>query len=237
MSLLLKHQGHSILADVLEWDIKNWSRAIEHWSRANCPLAGATVLDIGSRRGGLSLLFAINGARVICSDLDGPASEAQGLHSRYGVGTNVTYRALNATSLDMPNMSVDVVCFKSILGGIGRDDNFAAQEKTMAEIWRVLKPGGWLFFAENLSASSLHQFLRRRFVSWGAAWRYVHHHELPILLKNFDDVEYDTWGFTAAFGRTEKQRQLLATLDLFLSPITAKSARYIAFGHARKPRD
>jgi SAM-dependent methyltransferase len=227
----------SILPDVLEWDIHNWSHAIDFWKQSQCKLQYSKVLDLGSRRGGLSLLFANSGAQVICSDLNGPAPEAEALHRKYGVDDRVSYLALNAMAIDLPDESVDIVCFKSILGGIGRDDNYPAQQQTVAEILRVLKPGGSLFFAENLVASRLHQTLRRRFLPWGAAWRYLQFSEVSDLLGGFAEISIDTWGFFSAFGRTEGQRNALSAIDRLFCPFIPQSKRYIAFGYARKARD
>lgn len=226
--------GASILPEVLEWDIRNWRRAIEFWDKSDGELQALQALDLGSRRGGLSLLFAHSGAHVICSDLNGPAPEAKSLHQRFGVHNKVTYQALNATAIDLPDSSMDIVCFKSILGGIGRDDNYPAQQQTIAEILRVLKPGGRLFFAENLVASKLHQSLRRRFIPWGAAWRYLQLSEVHDLFAPFAELSTDTWGFFAAFGRTEGQRILLSGLDRIFCPLIPESQRYIAFGIAKK---
>ena len=225
-----------LMAEVLEWDVTTWSRAAECWLAAGLPGPDSTVLDLGSRRGGLSLLFALYGSRVICSDLNGPALEATELHTRHNVSRLVEYRALDATCLDLPDDSVAAVCFKSVLGGVGRDDNFAAQQRAMAEILRVLSPGGRLYFAENLSASPLHGFMRRHFIPWGEAWRYVTFSEMKELLAGFNIDTVDSTGFLATFGRNNTQRDALARIDRFLNPLTPASWRYVVFGIATKPR-
>lgn len=231
----LRTLTRTLLAEILEWDVVTWSRGVKCWFAAGLPGPDKTILDLGARRGGLALLFALDGSRVVCSDLDGPAPEAEELHQRHGLECQIEYRALDATQLDLPTASVDAVCFKSIIGGIGRGDNFAAQHRAMAEIRRVLVPGGRLYFAENLSASPLHGWLRQQFIPWGRAWRYVALEEMKALLADFTVDEWGTTGFLATFGRSNAQRDRLAAVDRIISPLIPPRWRYVVYGIATKP--
>ena len=69
---------NKIPEEVIEWDVKNWSRAIEFWEK-DIPenLEGMKVLDIGGRNGGLSLFWALKGADVVCSDVAVMGSRGQ----------------------------------------------------------------------------------------------------------------------------------------------------------------
>ena len=134
----------------------------------------------------------------------------------------------------MPDDSFDIVCFKSVLGGIGRGDRYDRQQKAISEMHRVLKPDGQLFFAENLKGSGVHRFARERFVSWGKDWRYVNLDEVRNLLSGFGDVHLGTYGFFGAFGRNEGQRRLLSKLDSAFMKIIPTKSRYIVFGVGRK---
>jgi SAM-dependent methyltransferase len=223
-----------LLSDIFEWDVTNWSRALALWNKIDFDVANKTVLELGARRGGLSLLFALNGARVLCSDVGGPDVEARRLHSRYSVQSVVDYLDLDATDIDLPDSSVDLVCLKSVLGGVGRDGNSAAQAKAVEEIRRVLRPSGHFLFAENLLASPLHSFLRRRLTGWGASWRYPDIQELRSWLVPFASHDLDTWGCVGAFGRTENQRRCLGRVDSGLCFLIPLRYRYVAFGSARK---
>ena len=48
---------------------------------------------------------------------------------------------MNAVELDAVE-EYDVICFKSVLGGIGYGGNKAAQETAVRNLYRALKPGG-----------------------------------------------------------------------------------------------
>ena len=66
------------LEDIIEWDINNWSSAIEYWHmHRHSEWSSMKAIEIGSRHGGLSLWAALNGMDVLCTDLKGPSNEAR----------------------------------------------------------------------------------------------------------------------------------------------------------------
>jgi hypothetical protein len=100
---------------------------------------------------------------------------------------------------------------------------------------RALKPGGELFYAENLTASPAHKFLRRKFVRWGTNWRYVSIFEMKEFLSPFSSESHATFGFTGAFGRTESQRNCLGFLDqTIFDRLVPDKWNYIIAGVAKK---
>ena len=152
--------------DIVEWDVQNWSRAIDFWKLPN-DLRGKKVLDIGGRNGGLSLLFALMGANVVCSDINIHGFEkAKALHERYGVSDRIAYKQMDATALNTES-EYDIITYKSVWGAVGYDNHFDRQEIMARNIYRALKADGTLYFCENLTGSLLHRFLRNRFISWG----------------------------------------------------------------------
>jgi len=223
-----------LLKDIVGWDIATWKRALSVWDRLLGDVAGAKVLDIGARRGGLSLYFALKGCTVICSDLGGPSPEATTLHERYGVADRVTYRDIDVTKIALPDDTFDIVCFKSVLGSLDRVGGPKAHLCAVREMHRVLKPGGWLAIAENMASSRLHAYLRRRFVPWAARWRYLTYDEVPELLAPFRESRVIFHGFLATFGRREWQRAMLHLLDVFLVPLLPNASRYLMIGAAMK---
>jgi SAM-dependent methyltransferase len=220
-------------ADVIEWDVENWSTALDYWPRHTAlGLRNRRVLEIGSRRGGLSLWLAANGATVVCSDVAGPAEEAMRKHWEFGVSDRVSYAAVDALRMDYAG-EFDIVVFKSVLGALGSD--LRRQEAALARMHKALRPGGELWFAENLAASPVHRALRSRYVSWAGHWHYATLPELRRWLSMFPSVSMTTCGVLGALGRSERQRRTLARLDkLFLNVTAPRAWHYVAVGVARK---
>ncbi len=220
---------NEFIQDIVEWDVKNWWRAIEYWGKI-CRfdnMEGKKILDIDGRAGGLSLYWALKGAEVICSDVNEDGFEkAKLLHKKYGVENRVKYRVIDAIDIPYQN-SFDVICFKSVLGGVGYDDNYERQKKMMKSIYRALNEKGRLCFCENLTASLLHQFARKKFTDWGGRWRYVTIDEIKELTSPFSSMEFQTMGFWGVFGRTKKLSGMLGMLDGFVDRYVKEKNRYI----------
>nr|WP_325298173.1 class I SAM-dependent methyltransferase [uncultured Oscillibacter sp.] len=231
---------------VIEWDIITWGRAVDFWNTDKLSSAEkrggggmssskghSLVLDIGSRGGGLSLLFARLGYRVHCTDLTDPKESAGPLHRQYGVEDRIVYRALDALELDAVDQ-YGIICFKSVLGGVGHDGHYDAQEKMMENIYRALKPGGYLLFVENTTASALHRFFRRRFVPWGKSWRYITLAEAQTLCRQFSEVRSKSFGFLSAFGRSGRQRAVLGSVDALFDRFLPAGMKYCVSVVAKK---
>jgi SAM-dependent methyltransferase len=212
--------------DIVEWDCANWGQCIGFWEEAVPLVPGATALAVGERNGGLSLWLASRGLHVHCTDLKGPAPQAQEIHRHFGVSDFVQYESANMLSLPYEDASMDVVAFKSVLGALGK---YSAQEQALREVHRVLKPGGVLYMAENLQASPLHRWARNRFVAWAGYWRYISLGEIGELLTGFNVLRSRSFGFLGAFGRTEAQRGLLGMADRLVSPCVPTNWHYVVF--------
>jgi SAM-dependent methyltransferase len=210
----------------------NWSRALRYWEREGGLLNGSLdCLEIGAKAGGLSVWLAQRGHHVICSDLRDARASANTLVQRYGVCDTVRFEDIDATAIPYES-AFDIVIFKSVLGGIGRGDAIERQRAAVASMYRALRPGGHLLFAENLTASPLHAILRRSYIRWGTQWRYVTIDEMREFLAPFARVRFATAGFFGTFGRSEGQRRALALLDRV--PVVPPSWRYIIYGVATK---
>ncbi|MGB5105809.1 MAG: class I SAM-dependent methyltransferase [Candidatus Zixiibacteriota bacterium] len=223
-----------LLKDIIGWDVRNWAEAIKLWDTVlQSPSDPALALELGAREGGLSLYLALKGFQVVCSDVANPEKLARSKHAGYGVEESVTYTAANATALQFENSRFDVVAFKSILGTIGRENHPELQQAAIREIYRVLKPGGVLLFAENLRGTGFHRFFRK-FTKWGRYWRYVSVEEIRQFHREFSSFNYGTFGFAGSFGRNESQRRALHYLDRLIDPILRDRHKYIIYGCARK---
>ncbi len=220
------------LRDVFQWDVRSWSRALPLWEKYLDDPSGKTALALGERDGGLSFWFAQQGYQVYCTDLNGPSDQAKALHERHGLSSRITYEAQDATALRLPDNYVEIVVFKSVIGALSTKDR---QQQAVNEMWRVLKPGGVLLFAENLTGTAMHQALRKRFVKWDNYWRYLRVPDDLDLFHAFERVELRTTGFLANLGRSEAQRDLLARIDALIEPLVPDHKRCILLGAAVKP--
>ena len=219
------------LNDIIQWDVKNWKNAIPFWGSHFDIKPGMKVLAIGERFGGISLYFALKGCNVYCSDYKISLAKAEELHKKYGVENKVTYINADMRELEFEDETFDVVVFKSVLGALSFYED---QDKAMKEMHRVLKKDGALLFAENTRATNLHSFVRRKFVKWSEGWRYTLDVDFENWKKLFSNSVSKKIGFIALFGRSEKQRNILASLDYFFRPATPKKWRYIYLGVFKK---
>jgi len=221
----------ALVKDIIQWDVSNWSRLLTLWQPIIESNTHKKALAIGEREGGLSLWLALNNKTVICSDYKLSQKTPLALHKKYNIEKNISYAEEDATALSFEENSFDIVIFKSIVGDLKSKSN---QEKALKEAYRVLKPGGYFLFAENLKATKVHQFARKKFTNWGKYWIYPTLKEFEQNCTQFNSFEYQTRGFLATFGRSEKQRSFLAKIDKLLKPIIPKSWQYILLGTIRK---
>jgi SAM-dependent methyltransferase len=181
----------------------------------------------------LSLWAALKGHEVTCSDLFSPKDLASSLHEKYQVVNKVYYEALDVTDLPYEN-HFDIIFLKSILSSIGSNDRKDLQLKAIREIYKSLKPGGKLLFAENLSATSVHNIGRRIFVKWSKSLRYSSKKEIMEYLSEFKNIETRKIGFLGALGRNEKQRSYLGRIDKIFQKVIPNSWKYLIIGVAEK---
>jgi SAM-dependent methyltransferase len=176
----------------------------------------------------------MKGHHVICSDLTSPADKASLLHSKHKYTGTIEYEAIDATNIPYTSR-FDVVVIKSILGGISMNGQSHLQDQVVHEVYKCLKPGGVLLFAENLVASRLHRFFRKRFTQWGNYWNYLEIKQLPVLFKEFAQLKWAAAGFLGAFGFNESNRSFFGKLDtLLVEKIVPARMKYIVYGVATK---
>jgi SAM-dependent methyltransferase len=230
----MKMTDKKLSKEIIQWDVRSWSKALNYWDEKIEWEKVHNALELGGNQGGLSLWLSLKGKTVVCSDLNGIGVAAENLHKRFNVDKLIKYQAIDATDIPYEN-HFDLIIFKSIIGGIGRNNNQQIQQKVFKEIHKALKPGGKLLFAENLIASPLHRWLRKKFINWGSSWRYVSKDEMKEFLKDFSFVEIKSTGVLATFGRNEKQRDFLAFIDkALLNKLCPDKWKYITYGIAEK---
>lgn len=216
-----------------QWEVRTWSRAYPLWHRtlAALPPERRRALALGERDGGLSLMLAEHDLATVCSDLRGPTDRAKAMHETFGRDEWITYEHIDTLAIPKPDASFDVVVFKSMIGALGTREK---QAQALREMHRVLKPGGVLLFAENLTGTALHRWLRKRFVAWDSYWRYLRLPEDMDLFVPFGTVDLHTTGLLANFGRSEWQRDLLARLDALIVPLLPAGWRTVVYGIATR---
>ena len=215
------------LNDIIQWDVKNWKNALPFWEAHFLVKPGMKVLALGEREGGMSLYFALKGCEVVCSDYRDFPDSIYDLHKKYKVEDKISYKHIDMSAIDLDTEKFDVVVFKSVLGVLRNKEK---QDLAMKEIKRVLKKGGALLFAENALGSKLHKALRKKYNEWAVNWRYVSRKELEEWGQEFSESHLRSFGSSAVFGRNEKQRKILGTMDQLFNPITPKNWKYITFG-------
>lgn len=223
--------SRQLISDVFQWDVVNWSRALPLWHQHLPSGPGLVGLTIGERQGGLSLWLAVRGIRVHCTDVVPFPPVTFALHRRYQVGHMVHYALADATALPYRAGAFDVVMFKSVLGDLRTKPR---QRLAVSEIHRVLRPGGRLIFAENLTATRVHQALRRRFVRWTSDWRYLDLEADLDLFGDFARLEWEAHGVLGAFGRSERQRRWLGHADSLVGRALPPRSRYLLAGACHK---
>lgn len=220
--------------DIIQWDVESWSKALNYWDKNIDWSKIQNGLELGGREGGLSLWLTLKGKEVICSDLKDVKKTAEQLHLKYNVSSLIKYQDIDAANIPYEN-HFDIIVFKSIIGGIGSNNNKEIQQKVFKEIYKALKPGGILLFAENLTASPFHRLLRKRYVNWGSSWRYISIKETKEFLSSFSNYSIHTTGILGTFGRNENQKKMLSTFDeLILNNVFPDSWKYITYGIAEK---
>lgn len=218
-----------LLEDVFQWDVYNWSKANKLWDLSQ--VSDGKAAAFGEREGGLSLMLAKQGYSVICSDYNSFSEIPLELHKKYQIVDQIDYQQLDISAINLPDNTFDVVVFKSVIGALNSKER---QWQAISELHRILKPGGQLLFAENLEASRLHTFARKKFTNWGHRWRYLKWDETADMLQQFSSYKASSIGFLATFGRSEKQRTFLGKIDNVLCKVIPKKMRYIQVVKATK---
>lgn len=222
-----------VIEDIIEWDIINWSRALEYIDNcfAGYDFSDKTILCVGERNGGLSLYFSYvkKARKVICTDIDNDFGRAKTLHKKYCL-SNIEYRELDITKENLGGLC-DVVAFKSVLGATGYNHNYEGINNAISNCLCSLRKGGVLCFLENLKGTKLHSFFRIKMSSpnsFRRKWHYFTLEEIENLLNECDCVNIETYGFLGCFGIGGGMRGLLGKIDKKFDCGVKKGSRYIA---------
>ncbi|MGF1477448.1 MAG: class I SAM-dependent methyltransferase [Geminicoccaceae bacterium] len=230
--MLSKHDSALPVEQIIGWDVETWSRALATFDKVLAKdLSGTRSLELGARGGGLSLWLAMRGSEVTCSCYGCEPSDAVQLHQEFGVQHNVRYETIDATDIPYED-TFDIIVLKSVIGGIGAGKRVDRERAALAQIHRALREDGVFLFAENVMATKLHQMLRR--VKRGDRWHYSSIEEMRSLFGDFSKLSYETTGFLACLGYTERQRRWLGRIDAVLCRFVPANWHYVMMGAAIK---
>jgi 2-polyprenyl-6-hydroxyphenyl methylase/3-demethylubiquinone-9 3-methyltransferase len=112
---------------------------------------GLSVLDLGCGGGFMAEALAQRGAKVVGVDPSAPAIEAAREHAR-AAGLAIDYRVGTGEAIPAADQSLDCVVIVDVL------EHVADPAAVLAEIHRVLKPGGLLLF-DTLNRTPLAAFV------------------------------------------------------------------------------
>ncbi|HSE94814.1 MAG TPA: class I SAM-dependent methyltransferase, partial [Methylomirabilota bacterium] len=156
------------------------------------------VLDWGAGWGQTSLLLAAHGLRVTAYDV-----EEKGAGTGLLAGTGVPYVVDPSPALPFGDAVFDAVLNCGVL------EHVSDERRALAELWRVLQPGGWLFTFHLPNRYAYTEWLGRRLGRFhhdrtytrgaaislfaGAGWEVVECRPFHVLPRN-------------AFGRTAAGR-------------------------------
>ncbi|MEZ5017506.1 MAG: methyltransferase domain-containing protein [Flavipsychrobacter sp.] len=228
------------VAEIIEWDILNWSQIIPEWTPIveKLPRDGK-VLAVGERDGGLSLWLALLGFNVTCTDRIGPTEDAGKLHKKYGVADKVTYDELDIVNCDWEGEQYDLIVIKSVLGGVmavyGDHDsrNFDVQKKAVNNMHHLLKPGGILLSVENMKGNLLlHQL--RKMKGKDKGWHHFSWQEIQELYGSYSDVKTKSFGVLPTLFGNNIVNRIAFFLNKYILNILPPSTKYVAITTAKK---
>lgn len=128
---------YDLMNDVMSFGIHRlWKRAMV---RAARPAEGQLIVDLAGGTGDVARLLAGQGRRVVVCD---PSPEMMAVGERRCGGLSIEFVEGKAEAMPFETGSVDTL---TIAFGLR---NATSPEDALAEIFRVLKPGGWFVCLE-----------------------------------------------------------------------------------------
>ena len=136
---------------------------------------------------------------MICSDILAIDQQVKA-KNKYLKKGNIEFEIIDALSIPYTNY-FDYVIFKSVLGGIGRNNNYDAILTVMKQIKKCLRNNGECLFIENMKSTIFHHLIRKQFGAGKNGWYYPSIRDFVQLSKQFSSAKYRTFGL---FGSTGK---------------------------------
>ena len=133
------------------------------WRRALLEKAHGDVLEIGAGTGANLVHYPPAVRRLVLAEPD--ASMRSRLKRKVGERPNVTVVDATAEAIPLPDRAFDVVVSTLVLCSV------ESPGRSLAEVWRVLRPGGTLLFLEHVAAERPGRLRWQRVLEPG--WRFM----------------------------------------------------------------
>ena len=222
--------------DIIGWDVSSWIPSLNFFDKNIDYNNISKVLELGAfnKSGGYALHFAKKKLDVTCTGITYPDHKLISIHKKYTCHKYIKYDKVDATDISLKE-NFDIICFKSMLGGIARFHGLDKIKTVFSEIYKSLNQGGYLVFSENLFSNEIYSNLRSRYRPDN--WYYLNLDEIKSCIdyNQFKFIDYKTSGFISCIGRNELQRSILSQFDkLFFNHILPSNYHYIVFAVLKK---
>lgn len=215
----------------LGWNFQNWQEPFLFWKEnVGLDLNYKTeVLEIGASSISATVsMFANYG----CSCTASYYQDAKGVEEYTSMISRDFALKIATCYLDIFNpqqtKKFDIICMKSVLGGLCRHENFVQLNLVLKNIFSLLKPGGYLYLMENCSGTSLHSKLRNYLGAGKNNWHYFKVEKLIDELQNYGRVRFQTFGFFGfADYKIEALNKIASVSDRFIERFVPQNSRVI----------
>ncbi len=171
----------------VQWGGLPWRRAVDKGLRelrARKNLAGASVLELGTRTGRMAIYFSLQGAHVLGVDLR-PLEDAVAEARRWQ--SSARFMQYDG-DLEKVSGTFDIVFTKSVFAGFTQD-----VRPTIAALHKKLNDGGILLSVENARSGPLLRFVRRAWHKLNSPWdcshaRYFSTQDVDFIRRIFSSV-------------------------------------------------
>lgn len=184
-------------------------------------LAECRLLDVGASTGIIDAYLAPHVAELLGIDIDAKALD----HARgHSVGTSARYARADALALPVPDCSVDIAVCAHVY------EHVPDAGRLLAEIHRVLKPGGVCYFAAGNRFQLVEPHYRVPLLS--AMPRPLAHRLIRRLgiAERYHELHFSLFGLrrlTARFRRHDYTLRLIREHEVFATGYMLPNARWL----------
>lgn len=166
----------------------------DYASRAGIDLADLSLLDIGCSTGFLSRLYGEHFGQVTGIDIDAPAIE---FAQKSVTDDHMNFHVRDSMQSGFPDNSFDAVTCTQVY------EHVPDSRRLMEEIHRVLKPGGFCYFAAGNRVKFIEAHYRLPLLSVIPKWLAHFYIRAAGKADNYYETHLSLWGLRALVKRFE----------------------------------